>query len=531
MAATDKDSGTNGQLLFSLGNSNTNFHIDATSGLLSLSTKLDRRVRDSYALTVTSKDGGVPSRSTNTIVIISVVDVNTLKPVFTLNSYASQVREDSVVGTAVVTVTANELASFGQPASIQYSLSGVGANQFAIDPDGGRMTVASNLDRKTIPAYSLTVTAENSRIPPQSATAAVTVTIIDVNDNGPVFTQTNYQASVSESASTGVPLVIIQATDSDSGQNGLVRYSITNENGNNVFKINSATGVISTQLSLDREVIPKYVLRVTTSDQGIPRRTAAVTVAITVTDVNDKRPLFDQPVYNAEMTENARYGSLVLTVTATDLEIGENALLTYNITSKTSLPFIIASSSGRILTNDKFHVGIYRFTVEASDNGSPPLSGSCEVFVTVADINDHRPEFAIGGTASYDAIIPSSTEVAAPVLTVTATDVDEGVNGQITYSMQVENPELPFRIFRKTGTISLTKKVSNGQTFSFTVVATDGANVSLSSSVQVHITVSDHVALPRKGRSIVRSLFLLNVCPLFRQYRHFNFMLERQLGL
>ena len=161
MAATDKDSGTNGRLLFSLGNSNTNFHIDATSGLLSLSTKLDRSVRDSYALTVTSKDGGVPSRSTSTIVIISVVDVNTLKPVFTLNSYASQVREDSVVGTAVVTVTANERASFGQPASIQYSLSGVGANQFAIDPAGGRMTVASNLDRETIPAYSLTVTAKN----------------------------------------------------------------------------------------------------------------------------------------------------------------------------------------------------------------------------------------------------------------------------------------------------------------------------------------------------------------------------------
>jgi hypothetical protein len=501
VAATDKDSGTNGQLLFSLGNHHNIFHIDATSGLLSLSAKLDHSVKDSYSLTVTAKDGGMPSRSTNAIVIISVVPVDKFKPVFTLNTYASQIREDSAIGTVVVSVTANEGTPSGQP-TISYSISGVGANQFAIDPAGGTITVASSLNREDIPAYNLIVTAKDSRIPLQSATASVAVTIIDVNDNGPVFTQTNYQASVYESTSTGVSLVVVQATDSDIGKNGLVLYSITNGNGNSVFKINPNTGVISTQASLDRETTSKYILRVTASDQGTPRRTAVVTVVITVTDVNDNSPTFDPPVYTASVTENAKYGSSVLTVSATDLDTGNNAKLTYSIESQpeTSLPFTIGSSSGLVVTNDKLHLQTYRFVVKASDNGSPPLSGSCEVSVTVNDINDHKPEFPTSGNVSYSAIISSSTEVPAEVLTITAKDVDEGPNGEITYSIESGNPELPFKIAKKTGIISLTRKVSTGQTFSFTVVATDGANISLSSSVEVHITVSDHVAAPSAGK-------------------------------
>lgn len=504
VTATDNDSGTNGQLFFSISKGNSDkFHMDATSGLLSLSGKLDRTVVDSYVLQVTAQDSGVPSQTASSVVTISVVDVIALRPIFTRTSYTSQVREDGIVGSPVVTVAAREGSSSGQTDNIRYALSGLGANQFAINADTGRITVAQALDREYIPSYTLTVVATDRRVPPQSASVPVIVTILDVNDNLPTFTSTSYQATVSESADVGVPVVTVQATDRDSGENGRIVYSITNGNGNSAFKINSVTGLISTQTSLDRELIPKYVLRVTASDQGAPRRSAVITVVVAVTDVNDHSPSFDQPVYNQEMREDTRIGTAVLAVSARDGDLGNNALLTYSITSESALPFTISPSTGGIVTSNNLQSGIYRFTVVASDNGSPSRSGSCEVVVTVQDINDHRPVFVTGATASYESIIHSSIEVGAVILTVTATDDDQGQNGQIRYSIQSDDGELPFRVAATTGAISLIRNVVDKQTFTFNVVATDGAAVGLNSSIQVTILVNDQVALsqPRGSSS------------------------------
>ena len=497
--ATDKDSGTNGRLTFTItsGNLATKFHLDSTTGLLTLAGKLDRTATDSYVLTLQAQDRGNPSTSAQCIVTISVVQPSALKPVFTPSSYTTQVREDRSVGSAVVTVTAVEgSSSTSQATVIRYVLDGVGSNKFAIDPNTGAITVAQALDRETIASYSLVVTATDGRLPPNSATATVVVTVVDINDNSPAFSATSYQANVVESAGVGTSVLVVKATDKDSGINGRLTYSITNGNGNSAFTVDATTGVVSTRARLDRELIPKYVLRVSASDGGTPTRSTAVLVVVTVTDVNDQAPFFNQPVFNAEIREDSSAGTSVLTLTATDQDDGANAILTYSIESEDpSLPFAISPSSGLIAVRGKLRPETYSFTAVASDRGSPPMSGTCEVVVTVVDINNHSPVFFEGGTASYDAIISSSMELQTVVMTATATDVDQGDNGRVTYSIQPQSEaELPFSISRSTGAILLVGRVEDGQTYRFAVVASDGGVDSLSSSIEITITVNDEAS-------------------------------------
>ena len=87
--------------------------------------------------------------------------------------------------------------------------------------------------------------ARDSGSPPRSSTCTIHVTVLDENDNDPVFHQSSYNSAIYEDIGVGVSVLRVEATDADIGDNGNVTYYINNtDNGN--FEIERDTGDIFT---------------------------------------------------------------------------------------------------------------------------------------------------------------------------------------------------------------------------------------------------------------------------------------------
>lgn len=105
--AVDKDEGRNGYIEYSLGNdpsTNGVFSLGPVDGLLRVSGKIDRELRNNYTLTVTAKDRGEPPKATTTQIVIKVLDENDNSPVFDPKQYSASIAENASIGASVLQV-------------------------------------------------------------------------------------------------------------------------------------------------------------------------------------------------------------------------------------------------------------------------------------------------------------------------------------------------------------------------------------------------------------------------------------------
>ena len=492
VTATDKDSGTNGDVSFSIakGNLNSRFSIERNTGVISLAGSLDSAKQSAYSLIVRAADGGASQRSETTAVTVNVVKPSQLKPVFDQNVYSVSLPENFGVGISVTRVRAREtLGSSG----IRYSLSD--STVFGVDATTGIVSLSRLLDRETKDQYSITVVATDQRQPPQSSTALLNVAVQDVNDNQPVFSLPVYSASIYEGDQIGKSVITIQATDSDIGANGKITYSIIQGNIDNAFSIDPSTGLVSNLIPMDREQTSKYVLRIAAADQGLSSLQAVTSLTVAILDVNDNAPVFSQPIYSASVDENVAIGAPLLTVTATDDDVGSNAVIKYSIESDDNLPFVVGPTTGLVVSANVLSGGQYRFKVVATDQGSPALTSTSDIVLDVATVNKHNPVF---DKEVYEKTIHSSTPVGTVVLTVSAVDSDDGLDGRVRYFINNETESLgellPFSISRDSGEIKLDRLTENGESFSFAVIAVDSGDNLLSSTATVKIDVNNEVA-------------------------------------
>ncbi|EEC00768.1 conserved hypothetical protein, partial [Ixodes scapularis] len=255
------------------------------------------------------------------------------------------------------------------------------------------------LDRENTPFYSLVIEAYDGGRPPFKGSMTVNITIQDVNDNQPIFNQSRYFATVAENATVGASVLRVFATDADSAENGRVSYSINRRQSDreNMFAIDPDTGVISVNKPLDFEAKDVHELVVVARDGG--DQPLETTAFLAVTDANDNAPQFDRDVYYANVLEVADPGTSVLQLSATDRDEGNNSLVRYSIrdTPDTySQWFRVDARTGLVTT--RTHIDcetspVPRVTVVATDSGSPPLSASATVLVTISDVNDNEPIF------------------------------------------------------------------------------------------------------------------------------------------
>lgn len=172
------------------------------------------------------------------------------------------------------------------------------------------------------------------------------VNVTDANDNPPVMDVSIYNATVQEEEYPPLFVCKVSAKDRDSGENGQVLYYLVDDYSES-FMIDSNTGEISTNEKLDREDISSYELIVEARDQGQPRLTGTAMVIVTVLDKNDNPPRFTR-LYSVNVTENADIGTFVIRITSSDMDIGQNANVTYICTDNPGKKFTIDATSGNV---------------------------------------------------------------------------------------------------------------------------------------------------------------------------------------
>lgn len=381
-----------------------------------------------YTFNVSVSDG--IHRSVSESITVMLMDVNDNPPVITPGQSFS-VSEDAANSASVGTVLATDVDTVGGPLQIWTITGGNSDGIFAIDSNSGEITIASNanLDRETTNVYVLSITVTDG--PNLSATETVTINISDVNDNPPVIPP-GQSFPVSEDASNGFVVGTVQATDADLVGGPLQDWMITGGNGDGIFAINDATGVITVvdNTNLDRETTDLYILTVVVSDTLFT--SAAQTVTINVLDVNDNAPIVT-PNQTIAIPENVANGSLHGPVLATDADITgmlQNWQIVGDVIGSDSLVhndvFDIVAATGQIIILDNTKLDYeaatprsYTFNVTVEDGLNTSTQQS--VTVTLTDLNDVTP---IINVPSPNLSVSEDAATGTIVGTLTATDPD-----------------------------------------------------------------------------------------------------------
>ncbi|XP_031138985.1 neural-cadherin-like isoform X2 [Sander lucioperca] len=516
VSAHDKDLGLNGEITYSLLSDSSGdhhlFRIDPKLGIIFTEAVFDREARSSYLLEVQSEDGQESARpgknkqpNTDTAYVrVFISDVNDNKPAFAQRLYEVGVDENADVGLAVVTVGAND-EDEGANAKLRYQItSGNKGGVFDIEPEVGTIFIAQPLDYEQQKRYKLLVLASDGK---WEDYAAVVVTVVNKNDEAPVFSMNEYYGSVTEELD-GSPVFVLQVTatdpDKDADQ-GAIRYYIHGQGAESHFMINDITGEMYAQRTVDREERAVWRFVVMATDEEGEGLTGFTDVIINVWDINDNAPAFTCAPDNchSSVAENSPPGTFVVEMTAVDRDdaaVGQNAILTYRISenvqsANNSDLFTIDSSTGTISVAaeglDREFADSHRLVVEARDGGG--MTGTATATIVVTDINDHVPKFKEDRCGSR---VPESTNEDAPILELSAVDPDAGMYGQLAFSVMAGDAEQRFYMvshrLEQTGTLRLKKKLdfekAGEQRFNLTIKVEDS---DFSSVIHCQVLVED----------------------------------------
>uniref|UniRef100_A0A4W6BPX2 Cadherin domain-containing protein n=1 Tax=Lates calcarifer TaxID=8187 RepID=A0A4W6BPX2_LATCA len=499
LSASDDDLGANGTIRFSFdaetpASIQELFRLDAVSGRLSTAVELDREDQASYLLHIQAADAGSPPLHSVGKVNITLRDINDNRPVFYPVQYFANVKENEPSGSYVTTVSATD-PDLGRNGTVKYIITAGDASRFRINSNTGKITTLVPLDREEKTAYQLQVTAADGSGLRSHTQAIVTVTVIDTQDNPPVFSQ---KVIILESEPVNSRFFKVEATDKDSGLNGEIMYDIAGGNTGDVFGI-FPDGQLYIKAELDREIQDRYNLVVVAKDRAVEPLSATVNVSVILDDVNDNRPLFNSTNYVFHFEEEQKRGSLVGRVFAEDKDFGPNSEVRY--TFETPQPnFELNAITGELTSTLQLDreslmrqrgAAVFSFVVVSSDQGLPkPLRDQAKVQVYIQDINDNPPKFT---KDIYQASISESAQNMTQLLRVSASDVDENKNGLVRYRITEGNEEGQFTIDSSSGQVTLVGKLDYESTSSYSlkIIAVDAGAVPLSSSCMLSISILD----------------------------------------
>ncbi|XP_043452499.1 cadherin-23 isoform X3 [Prionailurus bengalensis] len=504
--ATDRDTGDGGLVNYRiLSGAEGKFEIDESTGLIITVDYLDYETKTSYLMNVSATDQAPPFNQGFCSVYITLLNELDEAVQFSNASYEAAILENLALGTEIVRVQAYSIDNLNQ---ITYRFDAYTSTQakalFKIDSVTGVITVKGLVDREKGDFYTLTVVADDGG-PKADSTVKVYITVLDENDNSPRFDFTSDSAvSVPEDCPVGQRVATVKARDPDAGSNGQVVFSLASGNIAGAFDIvttNDSIGEVFVARPLDREQLDHYILKVVASDRGTPPRKKDHILQVTILDVNDNPPVIESPLgYNVSVNENVGGGTAVVQVRATDRDIGINSVLSYYITEgNEDMTFRMDRISGEIATRpappDRERQGFYHLVVTVEDEGTPTLSATTHVYVTIVDENDNAPVFQ---QPHYEILLDEGPDtINASLITIQALDLDEGPNGTVNYAIVAGNIINTFRIDRHTGIISAAKEldyeISHGR-YTLMVTATDQCPIlshRLTSTTTVLVNVND----------------------------------------
>ncbi|XP_029559913.1 cadherin-7-like [Salmo trutta] len=420
------------------------FTIDENTGDIHATKRLDREEQAYYTLRAQARyrENNLPVEPESEFVI-KVQDINDNEPKFLDGPYSARVPEMSPVGTSVVTVVATDAddPTYGNSARVIYSIL-EGQPYFSVEPKTGVVkTALPNMDREARDQYLLVIQAKDmvGQMGGLSGTTSVMVTLTDVNDNPPHFSRKSYQFSMSESLPVASVVAKIKTLDSDVGPNAEMEYRIVDGDGLGLFRItpdrDTQEGLVTLQKGLDFETKSSYTLRVEVSNRNIDLRFLSLgpfsdtaTVRLIVENV-DEPPVFSLPLSKMLISEAAKVGTTIGTVSAHDPD-STNSPIRYSIDRNTDLErfFNIDATTGVISTAkplDREVNAIHNITIFAMESLDPLQVGKGIILITVTDINDNAPVFAI----DYETYLCESARPGQVIETISAIDRDEPQSG------------------------------------------------------------------------------------------------------
>lgn len=481
---------------------------------------LDREQRDSYELSLRVRDGGEPARSSQAILRVLITDVNDNSPRFEKSVYEADLAENSSPGTPILQLRAADL-DVGVNGQIEYVFGAATESVrrlLRLDETSGWLSVLHRIDREEVNQLRFTVMARDRGQPPKTDKATVVLNIRDENDNVPTIDIRKIGriplrdgvASVAEDVLVDTPIALVQVSDRDQGENGVVTCTVV---GDVPFQLKPASEgegepqnkrkyFLHTSAPLDYEAVRDYNVVIVAVDSGSPSLSSNNSLLVRVTDTNDNPPVFGQAVLEVSFPENNLPGERVATVVATDADSGKNAELTYSLepsplsSESPSGIFSIDPDSGDVSVQvvlDREQRDTYEFQVTARDKGVPSLQGSTMVVVRVADRNDNEPRFMQDVFTFY---VKENLQPNSPVGMVTVMDFDKGRNAELSLSIQPSEHDQATGIFsieNDTGTIYSTVSFDREQqtSYTFKVKAVDGGEPSRSATATVSLFVMD----------------------------------------
>ncbi|EHB18095.1 Protocadherin-7 [Heterocephalus glaber] len=488
------------------------------SPVLTLTVEENRPVGTLYLLpTATDRDFG---RNGIAILRVLITDVNDNSPRFEKSVYEADLAENSAPGTPILQLRAADL-DVGVNGQIEYVFGAATESVrrlLRLDETSGWLSVLHRIDREEVNQLRFTVMARDRGQPPKTDKATVVLNIKDENDNVPSIEIRKIGriplkdgvANVAEDVLVDTPIALVQVSDRDQGENGVVTCTVV---GDVPFQLKPASDTegdqnkkkyfLHTSAPLDYESAREFNVVIVAVDSGSPSLSSNNSLVVKVGDTNDNPPVFGQSVVEVYFPENNIPGQRVATVLATDADSGKNAEIAYSLDSALMGIFAIDPDSGDILVNtvlDREQTDRYEFKVNAKDKGIPVLQGSTTVIVQVADKNDNDPKFMQDIFTFY---VKENLQPNSPVGMVTVMDSDKGRNAEM--SLYIEENSNIFSIENDTGTIYSTMSFDREHqtTYTFRVKAVDGGDPPRSATATVSLFVMDEndnaptVTLPR----------------------------------
>ncbi|NWV79889.1 PCDB4 protein, partial [Dasyornis broadbenti] len=435
---------------------------------------------------------------------VALEDINDHSPVFLEERVIFKIPETSEPGSRFPLESARDL-DIGSNSIQAYSISP--ENEYFSVSYGSRikgkkyleLVLEKPVDREEQAEMSFSLIAVDGGYPPRIGTTQVNITILDVNDNAPIFTQEEYIGQVLENIPKGSVILSVQATDKDAGENGNISYQLSQAVGQNdsPFVIDPITGEIKLTKLLDFEEAETHELSVRATDGG--GLSAICKVLVEVVDVNDNAPELVVSSFSSPLPENTVPGTVVALFSVRDRDSGANGKISCALHDQLFFSLRPAYKNYYELVTvsvlDREETAQYILTVTAADAGSPPLTTTQTFTVDISDVNDNAPVF---NQTSYTMYVRENNGPTVFVGAVSAADADVGLNAKVTYSLapgqRAERPSCScISVNSENGHVFVLRPLDYEQLrqTEVTVSASDAGSPPLRANVTVRLVVVD----------------------------------------
>ncbi|XP_053319410.1 protocadherin gamma-C5-like isoform X10 [Spea bombifrons] len=374
---------------------------------------------------------------------IEIHDINDNSPTFSANNHVIKITE----------VFTGPGARFPLEISQDLDVGINGIRQYALDPnpffslsvknrkDGTlipQLILEKTLDREERAEHILVLTAIDGGEPKRSGSCQITVIVLDVNDNAPVFDQAVYKVSLKENVPEKTIIIRLNSSDLDDGTNSVINYFFdghTSDLAKQLFDLNSLTGDIYIKEPVDYEEENYYELSVRAVDKGSPELEGSCIIQVEIEDVNDNAPEISFSSLVNTIQENAPIGTVIGFINVKDNDSGRNGEVQLDMPK--NLPFKIKPLKNHfsLVTDgylDREKIPQYNIELTASDLGMPSLKTQTTILLGVTDINDNPPAFS---QSTYNVFIKENNDPGTLLSTVSAFDLDEGINAELIYTI------------------------------------------------------------------------------------------------